>query len=180
MDSVSTELSDDDKASKIVRIQSEELNKGSLISCHNCKRINTSLWRKDSGGNNLCNACGLFLNKNGYHKSIKQQSDDIFIEIDQKLMKFNKIKRRRRIRSKSLGKNSIEEGINMVDSIMPNATMFELLHPSPILGHRFVRETIPTSQLVQDKFYTISQPSLPPLPPVSALFHELYSSRDSI
>jgi hypothetical protein len=97
MDSVSTELSDDDKASKIAQMQSEKLNTGSLMSCHNCKCINTSLWRKDSGGNNLCNACGLFLNKNGYHRSIKQQSDDIFIGIDQRLMKFNKVKRRRRI-----------------------------------------------------------------------------------
>ncbi|ODQ57356.1 hypothetical protein WICANDRAFT_46375, partial [Wickerhamomyces anomalus NRRL Y-366-8] len=39
-----------------------------IIRCSNCENINTSIWRRDDNGKSICNACGLFFKKKGYHR----------------------------------------------------------------------------------------------------------------
>lgn len=36
-----------------------------VSKCSNCSTVTTPLWRRDSNGNTLCNACGLFLKLHG-------------------------------------------------------------------------------------------------------------------
>lgn len=79
-------------------IKLEDLN---IIRCSNCENINTSIWRRDDNGKSICNACGLFYKKKGYHRTVKKSNEDMFLSIDENLIRFNKIKRRNRSTSSS-------------------------------------------------------------------------------
>ena len=46
-------------------------------SCFNCKTEKTPLWRKDTDGNTLCNACGLFLKLLGTTRPLSLKTDVI-------------------------------------------------------------------------------------------------------
>lgn len=70
-----------------------------IIHCSNCYNINTSIWRKDESGRNICNACGLFYKKKGYHRSVFS-TNSVFLEVNNNLVKFNKIKRRKKSSTK--------------------------------------------------------------------------------
>ncbi|KAH3681972.1 hypothetical protein WICPIJ_007043 [Wickerhamomyces pijperi] len=70
-----------------------------IITCSNCSNMNTSIWRKDENGKNICNACGLYYKKKGVHRVVKSHTkkNDVYFEIDQgNLLRFNVIKRRKR------------------------------------------------------------------------------------
>lgn len=45
--------------------------------CSNCGTLKTPLWRKDSAGNTLCNACGLFLKLHGSTRPLSLKTDVI-------------------------------------------------------------------------------------------------------
>lgn len=45
--------------------------------CSNCQTLKTPLWRKDSAGNTLCNACGLFLKLHGSTRPLSLKTDVI-------------------------------------------------------------------------------------------------------
>lgn len=45
--------------------------------CYNCKTLKTPLWRRDSSGNTLCNACGLFHKLHGTMRPLSLKSDVI-------------------------------------------------------------------------------------------------------
>ena len=45
--------------------------------CYNCKTFKTPLWRRDSEGNTLCNACGLFHKLHGTMRPLSLKSDVI-------------------------------------------------------------------------------------------------------
>ncbi|SMN18547.1 similar to Saccharomyces cerevisiae YFL021W GAT1 Transcriptional activator of genes involved in nitrogen catabolite repression [Maudiozyma saulgeensis] len=45
--------------------------------CNNCQTFTTPLWRKDSQGNSLCNACGLFLKLHGVMRPLSLKTDVI-------------------------------------------------------------------------------------------------------
>lgn len=45
--------------------------------CYNCKTLKTPLWRRDSNGNTLCNACGLFHKLHGTMRPLSLKSDVI-------------------------------------------------------------------------------------------------------
>lgn len=59
-----------------------QVNKHALI-CANCRTTTTPLWRRDEGGNTICNACGLYYKLHGVHRPVS--------------MKRSVIKRRKRI-----------------------------------------------------------------------------------
>ncbi|KAJ1551368.1 hypothetical protein HK096_000601, partial [Nowakowskiella sp. JEL0078] len=44
------------------------VNSDQLGICFNCKTKNTPLWRRDTEGHNLCNACGLYHKLHGEHR----------------------------------------------------------------------------------------------------------------
>ena len=45
--------------------------------CNNCQTYTTPLWRKDTQGNSLCNACGLFLKLHGVMRPLSLKTDII-------------------------------------------------------------------------------------------------------
>lgn len=45
--------------------------------CSNCGTLKTPLWRKDTSGNTLCNACGLFLKLHGSTRPLSLKTDVI-------------------------------------------------------------------------------------------------------
>lgn len=40
------------------------------LKCHNCGTTTTPLWRRDEGGNTICNACGLYFKLHHVHRPI--------------------------------------------------------------------------------------------------------------
>ena len=94
--SAGTTVAGEDRNPKILvknDIKLEDLN---IIRCSNCENINTSIWRRDDNGKSICNACGLFYKKKGYHRAVKKSNEDMFLSIDENLIRFNRIKRRNR------------------------------------------------------------------------------------
>lgn len=164
MDCVSMEVSDPNRT-KIVQVHDEDLNNANLISCSNCKCINTSLWRKDPQGNNLCNACGLFFKKNGVHRKSKQEDKGIFIEIDQKLIKFNAVKRRKRRVANSQphgleGQRRSSISTNNSATVSPTSMTFtpQLLPQiqmalPPSIYQQQLHHAVPHYKLVSEPFY---------------------------
>lgn len=59
-----------------------QVNRHALI-CANCRTTTTPLWRRDEGGNTICNACGLYYKLHNVHRPVS--------------MKRSIIKRRKRI-----------------------------------------------------------------------------------
>lgn len=47
------------------------------IQCSNCSTTNTPLWRRNSQGHSLCNACGLFLKLHGVVRPLSLKTDVI-------------------------------------------------------------------------------------------------------
>lgn len=54
-----------------------DLPKKPPLQCFNCKTLKTPLWRRDSQGNTLCNACGLFQKLHGTMRPLSLKSDVI-------------------------------------------------------------------------------------------------------
>lgn len=81
-------------------VKLENLN---IIQCSNCNNTNTSIWRRDTEGNPICNACGLFYKKKGFHRKVKTSTscEDVFLSIEENLIRFTPIKRRNRSSSET-------------------------------------------------------------------------------
>lgn len=54
-----------------------EMQKKPPLLCFNCKTQKTPLWRRDSHGNTLCNACGLFQKLHGTMRPLSLKTDVI-------------------------------------------------------------------------------------------------------
>lgn len=119
----------DDAEQKVVQFNDGELSDVRIISCFNCKCINTSLWRKDPQGNSMCNACGLYYKKNGVHRPVKEDGKDVYIEIDSNLIRYNRIKRRKRSVSRSETTSS-NKSIKMEKSTSPELSVTLTQSPS--------------------------------------------------
>ncbi|KAK5778912.1 hypothetical protein RI543_003840 [Arxiozyma heterogenica] len=59
------------------------------IQCYNCKTFKTPLWRRDTNGNTLCNACGLFQKLHGTMRPLSLKTDVIKKRNSKKRMKKN-------------------------------------------------------------------------------------------
>ncbi|KAG0024297.1 putative electron transfer flavoprotein subunit, partial [Podila clonocystis] len=46
-----------------------QANRQSLV-CANCRTTTTPLWRRDTGGNTICNACGLYFKLHNVHRPV--------------------------------------------------------------------------------------------------------------
>lgn len=57
--------------------QLAEQNKHYAVACFNCRSTITPLWRRDSFGNIICNACGLYYKLHGKHRPIKMKREII-------------------------------------------------------------------------------------------------------
>lgn len=57
--------------------QSQKQQQNSCTECSNCSTKTTPLWRRDSVGNPLCNACGLFLKLHGVVRPLSLKTDVI-------------------------------------------------------------------------------------------------------
>ncbi|KAI9231030.1 MAG: hypothetical protein BYD32DRAFT_347888, partial [Podila humilis] len=40
------------------------------LVCANCRTTTTPLWRRDTGGNTICNACGLYFKLHNVHRPV--------------------------------------------------------------------------------------------------------------
>ena len=58
----------------IVQPPSRKLLIGPDTRCSNCDTANTSLWRRDSAGAPVCNACGLYLKMHGHPRPPNMRS----------------------------------------------------------------------------------------------------------
>lgn len=127
-------------------IKLEDLN---IIRCSNCENINTSIWRRDDNGNSICNACGLFYKKKGYHRAVKKSNEDMFLSIDENLIRFNKIKRRNRSTSISSESQSCLKKSRLSPESKTSSP------PSPVLvttnsGHDQVIESSPETSTISE------------------------------
>ena len=59
------------------------------IQCYNCKTFKTPLWRRDTNGNTLCNACGLFQKLHGTMRPLSLKTDVIKKRNSKKRIKKN-------------------------------------------------------------------------------------------
>lgn len=57
--------------------KSRRNNNNEKLQCTNCSTKNTPLWRRNSEGQPLCNACGLFLKLHGQERPLSLKSDVI-------------------------------------------------------------------------------------------------------
>ncbi|KAF8926705.1 putative electron transfer flavoprotein subunit, partial [Haplosporangium bisporale] len=72
-----------------------QANRQSLV-CANCRTTTTPLWRRDTGGNTICNACGLYFKLHNVHRPVT--------------MKRAVIKRRKRVNLLASSPPPQEEG----------------------------------------------------------------------
>lgn len=76
-----------------------QANRQSLV-CANCRTTTTPLWRRDTGGNTICNACGLYFKLHNVHRPVT--------------MKRAVIKRRKRVNLLASSPPPQEEGVQDV------------------------------------------------------------------
>ncbi|KAI8071919.1 hypothetical protein BDF21DRAFT_308527, partial [Thamnidium elegans] len=43
------------------------------LICANCRTTTTPLWRRDEGGNTICNACGLYYKLHNVHRPVSMK-----------------------------------------------------------------------------------------------------------
>ncbi|KAI7901924.1 uncharacterized protein BX663DRAFT_436604 [Cokeromyces recurvatus] len=60
-----------------ISFNNKSINNKDRIHCTNCHTFNTSLWRRNSEGQSLCNACGLFLKLHGAVRPLSLKTDII-------------------------------------------------------------------------------------------------------
>ncbi|WPK27364.1 hypothetical protein PUMCH_004750 [Australozyma saopauloensis] len=65
-------------------------NNVKVTECNNCHTLKTPLWRKDSAGNTLCNACGLFLKLHGSTRPLSLKTDVIRKRSSRRTSQVNK------------------------------------------------------------------------------------------
>lgn len=73
------------------------------IQCTNCSTTNTPLWRRNSQGHALCNACGLFLKLHGVVRPLSLKTDVIKKRNRGAKLKKSSIKKKRSKRSSPWG-----------------------------------------------------------------------------
>ncbi|KNC98143.1 uncharacterized protein SPPG_06547 [Spizellomyces punctatus DAOM BR117] len=100
--------------------QSEEVVQA---ECYNCQTKTTPLWRRDDAGNNLCNACGLYLKLHNTMRPLSMKTDVI-----RKRQRYDNGLPIRKKRSK--GSTEIpSETLNSTPTLMFPAV--NSVHPSP-------------------------------------------------
>ena len=52
-------------------------NRRSGLSCNNCNTTTTTLWRRNSQGEPVCNACGLYYKLHNVHRPLTMKKDGI-------------------------------------------------------------------------------------------------------
>lgn len=52
-------------------------NRRSGLSCNNCNTTTTTLWRRNSQGEPVCNACGLYYKLHNVHRPLTMKKEGI-------------------------------------------------------------------------------------------------------
>jgi len=102
-----------------------QVNRQALV-CANCGTNTTPLWRRDEGGNTICNACGLYYKLHSVHRPVT--------------MKRSVIKRRKRVALANGSVNGVVAGNGNVHSGI-NGTSARGHHQHRMTGHASDNET---------------------------------------
>lgn len=107
---------EDESSTATTQKQLQKPQQNGSTACSNCSTKTTPLWRRDSAGNPLCNACGLFLKLHGVVRPLSLKTDVI----------------KKRNRNAGSGANQLKkENQPIISTSLPNTTRIQVMPTRP-------------------------------------------------